>query len=89
MTLRTKQTLLTNCAVEWMILFRICEVPGSNLDSVPPGKYHKNTFLVSANTIFNNTLINQQYNIVIEDFVKLQKNTGLYTSRTTSIYPSL
>ena len=73
MTLRTKQTLLTNFAAESMVLlFRICEVPSSNLDSDPPGKYHKNTFLDSANTIFSNTLIiinNIIY--VTEDFVKL------------------
>jgi len=66
MTLRTKHTLLTNFPVEWMILlllFRICEAPASNLDSLPPGKHHKNTFLVFAITVFNNTPINQQYNI--------------------------
>jgi len=64
MTLRTKHTLLTNFAVECMVLlFRICEAPASNLDSLPPCKHNKNTFVVSVITLFNNTPINQQYNI--------------------------
>jgi hypothetical protein len=64
MTLRTKHTPLTNFTVEWMILlFSICEAPASNLDSLPPGKHHKNTFLVSTITVFNNIPVNQQYNI--------------------------
>ena len=79
MTLRTKQTLLTNFAIEWMILlFRICEVPGWNLDSVPPGKCHKNTFLVSANIIFSNTLINQHFNICNWRIHEIKKKIPIY-----------